>query len=72
MINFGYQGEEGGIDGWQHSLGFVKVLNQIEEVGFDNVSASFEDFNCKAVWSGGFVNGHGEDDFFNLLLSELS
>ena len=28
--------------------------------------------NCKVVWSRGFVSGHGEDDFFNLLLSELS
>lgn len=72
MIRFWNYGEEGGIDGRQHSLGSAKVLNQIEELGFDNVPTSFEEINCEAVWSRGFVNGHGEDVFFNLLLSELS
>jgi len=72
MIRFGDEGEEGSIDGRQHSLGSVEVLYQIEKVCFDDVSTSFEEFNCKVVWSRGFVSGHGEDDFFNLLLSELS
>ena len=49
MIRFWDECEEGSIDSQQHSLSFVEALYQLEKVCFDDVLASFEEFNCKVV-----------------------
>ena len=50
----------------------MKVSYKNKKVSFNNGPTRLEEFNCKSVRFGGLVHGHGEDGFFNLLLSKLS